>query len=467
MVEPAKEEHSSPAPAPATDLAQHDSISGESTAIAFNSGAITNALSILVAAAQSSAEAATGSSYFDTGHIQSSHADPAIDDDSEPLASGHEPMTIALADGSSATVLFSDDSVVVAQNGLSASAAAGSEVTIGTHVFGAAIASDSEAIIVDSSATTHAVPRPEDELPAMRVTVDGRVITASRRGSDVVIVDGSRTLSAQAGNNPITLGPQVISVNAGASELVVGTSTIAIPHKVDDNTAAATAAWKADGSAFTAIMQGDAIVVYGSDTTITLQPGATATVGSEVLSIPASGGMLLYDGITVGFHKANPASRGDVTKLLPDGQTLTAFAVGEDSVVFMIHQSASSSSIITPAAGAQGEAHGATLGIANKSGEMAVVADGSETPSLPQPARSSTIAMISGGRPGGAAADSGASTSTVKASGASSTDDTTTGGVVSASQTGVGSGSGGGGRLQVSLGSIIFAACLVGCTELL
>lgn len=323
MAEPAKEEYASSAPAPATDLVQHDS-SRDSTAIAF--GATTNALSIL-AAAQSSAEAAIGS-HIDTGHILSSHLDPATESP-KSLTTGHEPMTIALADGGSATVVFAGDSVVVAQNGLSASAASGNGVTIGTHIFSAA--SDGKAIIVDSSAT-HAVPRPGHRLPATRLTVDGRVITASYLGSDVVIVDGSRTLTVYAGD-PVTLGPQVISVNAGAAELVVGTSTIAFSNTVSDNpaSATATAAWKADESTFMTIMQGDAIVIHGSDITITLQPGAAGTVGKEAFSIPASGGMLLHDGTTVGFEEPNTADQGGVTRLLQDGQALTVSVVGAQS----------------------------------------------------------------------------------------------------------------------------------------
>lgn len=112
VVEPAHEEYASSAPAPVTNLVQHGS-SRDSTAIA--SGATTNALSIL-AAAQSSAEAAIGSR-VDTDHIQSSHLDPVTDSPGSPTT-GHEPMTIALVDGGSATLVFGDDSVVVAQNGL-------------------------------------------------------------------------------------------------------------------------------------------------------------------------------------------------------------------------------------------------------------------------------------------------------------------------------------------------------------
>lgn len=293
---------------------------------------------------------------------------------------------------------------------------------------------------------------PEYQPPATRVTVDDRVITASYRGSDVVIVDGSRMLTAYAGN-PVTLGSQVVSVNAGAPELVVGTSTIAFPNDISDDpaSAAATAAQKADESAFTAIMQGDAIVIHGADTTMTLQPGATATIGKEVLSIPSSGGMLVHDGTTVELEEPNTAGQSDATKSPQDGQALTVSAVG-DSIV--VHQSASG---ITLAAGAQGTVNGETVSITKSSG-IAVVNE-SETLSLSQPA-SSTTTMVSD-EPGAAESST---KSTVGTGDAPFTDHTIA--TASAFETGVESGSSSS-RHVVSLDSLVFLVCSIVYIELL
>jgi hypothetical protein len=198
-------------------------------------------------------------------------------------------------------------------------------------------------------------------------------------------------------------------------------------------------------------MQGDAIVIHGSDITITLQPGAAGTVGKEVFSIPASGGVLLHDGTTVGFEEPNTTGQGGVTRLLQDGQALTVSVVG-DSIV--VHQGASS---ITLAAGAQGTVNGETVSIAKSSG-IAVV-NGSETLSLPQPA-SSTIAMVSDGP---SAADSSATT-TVGTSIASFTDETIA--TVSAFETGAEPGSSSS-RPEVSLDNLVFLVCFIVYIELL
>lgn len=351
-----------------------------------------NALSVLLEA-QSSAKVAEPSHHVDPA--QSGH-DDAPSNDHDLATQTLDPFTIALADGGSATVRIAESSLIVAHNGLSAGAMHGSEVTIGTHIFSAAPQGD--AVVVDNVAT-HAVPSPADSPPALTFSADGRTFSANNQDGDVLIFDGSRTLTAHAGE-AITIGSQTISLNAGASELVLGTTTLTIPTEAAQSTAFAPAMWMADGSTFTASKQDDSIVIHGPDVTTTLEPGATATIAGEILSVPFSDDLLVHNGNTFTFESSDVAATVDgtvVTTLLPNGQEITASAVDGDSIIVQ-----QGSRRFTLTAGEQTIVNGETISVAQSGGALVI---GSETISLLVPA-STTVGTSSGETsPGGSGSD--------------------------------------------------------------
>jgi hypothetical protein len=260
-----------------------------------------NALSVL-SEAQSSAEAADP--------VGPTVSNPTYDGTptsaSASATSASESFTIALADGGSATVHATGSSLVVAQNGLSAAAAPGGEVTIGTHVFSAA--SKGNAVIVDGTAT-HLVPSPADSPAALIFTADGRVLSANRQGDNVLIFDGTQTITAQGGE-AFTVGSQTISINSGASGLSVGSTTLGIPIKADAASIAVTT-FMANGQELvaSAATNGESIVVQqGSSNTIILTAGERTVIGGETMSVAQNGGalVLINPGETVSL--ALPAS---------------------------------------------------------------------------------------------------------------------------------------------------------------
>jgi hypothetical protein len=275
-----------------------------------------NALSVL-SEAQSSAEAADP--------VGPTVSNPTYDGTptsaSASATSASESFTIALADGGSATVHATGSSLVVAQNGLSAAAAPGGEVTIGTHVFSAA--SKGNAVIVDGTAT-HLVPSPADSPAALIFTADGRVLSANRQGDNVLIFDGTQTITAQGGEaftvgsqtitaqggEAFTVGSQTISINSGASGLSVGSTTLGIPIKADAASIAVTT-FMANGQELvaSAATNGESIVVQqGSSNTIILTAGERTVIGGETMSVAQNGGalVLINPGETVSL--ALPAS---------------------------------------------------------------------------------------------------------------------------------------------------------------
>jgi hypothetical protein len=272
-----------------------------------NEGSLTgmNALSVL-SEAQSSAEAAD--------RVTLTPSNPTHDGvptrNLVSATSAPQSFTIALADGGSATVRVAESSLVIAQNGLSAVAAPGREVTIGAHVFSAA--AQGTAIIVDNIAT-HTVPSPSDSTAALVFTADGRVLSAKHQGDKLLIFDGTHLLTAEAGE-AFMVGSQTISINSGASELVVGTTTRGIPIKADAASIALTT-FMANGQELvaSAAANGESIVVQqGSSNTITLTAGEQAVIGGETMSVAQNGGalVLIDAGETVSLAVPASASGG-------------------------------------------------------------------------------------------------------------------------------------------------------------
>jgi hypothetical protein len=248
-----------------------------------------NALSVL-SEAQSSAEAADP--------VTPTPSNPTHDgpSTSDPVSatSGSELFTISLADGGSATIRMAESSLVISQYGLSAVAAPGREVTIGTHVFSAA--SQDDAVIVDSIAT-YAVPSSADSSAALIFTADGRVVSANHQDDQVFILDGTKTLTAEAGES-LTVGSQTISVNDGAFELVVGTTTLVIPIKADaapiDDVAVTTPSTNGKKRIASVVANGDsAVLQQGSNIRLTLGAGEQTVVYGATVSVAQSGGALV------------------------------------------------------------------------------------------------------------------------------------------------------------------------------
>jgi hypothetical protein len=186
-----------------------------------------NALSVL-SEAQSSTEAANPVFHADPAHPAKSSHDGTPTSDPAPATAPPDLFTIALADGDSATVRAAESSlVVVAQDGLTAGIAPGNEVTIGTHVLSAA---PKGTAIVVGHIITHTVPSPAGPPPALAFTVDDGLLSAINQNDKVLIVDGTQTFTAEAGET-LTIGSETLSINSGASELVLGTKPLTIPIK--------------------------------------------------------------------------------------------------------------------------------------------------------------------------------------------------------------------------------------------
>lgn len=292
---------------------------------------------------------------------------------------GNEPTIVSLVGGGSATIYQAESSIVVAQDGLSAGAAQGGEVTIGTHVFSAA--SEGNVVVVDNAAT-HSVPPPANQHPAEATfSADGRVVSAVREGSAVIVADATQAITAKAGET-ITIGSETVKINTDGSGFEVGSSSIAIPNKADAGSQESVAVWTSGAETFTAIAHDDSsVVVLGPDTTATLAAGAAATFAGKVFSVPTAGSVVVHGDKTATFDAADAPS---ATTIEQNGQELIVSAT-DDSIVL---QQGSSTVTLTP--GQQTVVDGNTLSAA--SSNAAVVVNGSETISL-QITGNSTVAM--------------------------------------------------------------------------
>lgn len=414
-----------------------------------------NALSVLSEAQSSAAKANTPEP-----SAKSTHDVPPSND---PAPSTEEPayFTIALADGSSATVRIAGSSVKITQHGLSASAMPGSEVTIGTHVFSAA--PQGNAIIVDHTAT-HTIPLPASSRPDMTFSADGRILSANLQDGKLLIANGHKTFTAHAGET-VTIGSQTISIGSNTAEVILGTKTLTLPTKGKETPAAlATAMWTADGSILTAFKQSDSIVVQGSDGTTTLRSGgAPATVGGDILRVPASGdGWLVIGGETLTFSTVGtPSTVGSgvaVTTLLPDGQELVASVIDGESIRVRIGSSSNGGGF-TLTAGERIVINGEIVRVGQGGGVFVV---GSETISLSFPA-----SITEGSSSGSTGVSGQGGTSTGDISGPESAGETATidgeGRNDSASQE-TESFSGGVGRGYLcSLPEVLLCVCAVAC----
>lgn len=345
----------------------------------------TNALSVL-SEAQSSPDGSALPATKPTSNPSPSPDGPNDDEASDPDSptdspdkpqGAKSPTVASLAGGGSATIYQAESSIVVAQDGLSAGAAQGSDVTIGTHVFSAA--SEGNVVVVDSFAT-HSVPPPVNQRPSdATISADGRVVSAVREGSAVIVADATHAFTAQAGET-ITIGSETVKINTDGSGLEVGSSSIAIPNKLDAEPHEPVAVWSSGSSTFTAIAQASSVVLLGPDTTATLAAGAAATFAGEVFSVPTSGSVVFHGDKTATFGA--PDVSGAIT-IEHEGHELIASAT-DGSIVIQ-----QGSSTVTLAPEQQTMVDGITLSAA-RSGE-AVVVNGNETVSL-QTTGNSTVA---------------------------------------------------------------------------
>jgi hypothetical protein len=302
------------------------------------------------------------------------HSPPALTG-SRPPANSHvptllepDPVIIFIAGDGLATVYVADSSMVVAQGGLPAGAPRGSGITIGTDVFVDPSGGDN----IDNT-VTHAVLATSNRFPGNQFSADARTITASKQGSVVVFADGTRTLTANAGG-AITIGSQVIKVDADASGIMVGSATIGLPSKANDNALTADAVWKSDVSRFAAIVQDMSTVVRNSDATVTTRADLTAAIASAVLNVLSEDNAVLDGGSSVASKPADDAGLDHITRTLQDGHTLRASTVGD---LVILEQG---SSKITLAVGEQGTVGSEIVSIAQ---DGVILVNGSETVSMP------------------------------------------------------------------------------------
>lgn len=321
------------------------------------------------------------------------------------------PSIIQIANGGSAAVNRDGDSIVVSQDGLSAVAAPGGVATIGTRVYSAA--SDGGAVVIDGSATHPVEQAASPSAQATAFTANGQAMSASREGSAVVIADGSQTVTAQPGSN-IKVGTQDIELQSDGAQLAVGTASFAVPDEANTETTELAAIWTKDGSVFTAISQDGSIALKGPDMTTSLPAGAKATIGGEVIMLPASGDVLLHGEQTASFEPtptSTGASSGAKTSAQSDGG-FVASAAGGDVVIQQSHTT------FTLDAGRQTVVGGQTLS-AMSTGH-GVIVDGDETVSLPS--SSSTAESSDPPTSRSASGTDAAQTSEVEATTAATTD---------------------------------------------
>jgi hypothetical protein len=333
----------------------------------------TDALSVLLAA-QSSIDAATRpQDHAEITQLLDPPAtrtdpivtfDPSSDDTRLPAVP--DPIAISMADGGSVSIHRAGSSIVVQHSASSVTVAPGSEVSLGTHIFGAA--SDGKAIIIDHS-VTRAMPAPNVPTPTFATfEAEDKLITAYRQGSVVVVADGTQTLTAQYGG-AVTINSHSVNIATDGHELVLGSSTVVIPVNNDYGTDVSTAVWTSEGSTFTAVAQGASVILRLPDTTATLAVGATTSVGGETFSALVSGGFLVHGSSTLTLMPVGRPGLGDATTLLQDDQKLVVSADGSGVVV------QHGTSTITLAAGQETTYNGHVLSAAQSG--AALIVDGS------------------------------------------------------------------------------------------
>lgn len=173
-------------------------------------------------------------------------------------------------------------------------------------------------VVVGTDSSTIAIPSANAASSQPIAIVGGQTVAANPSGSGVVIA-GSQTL--QPGQTTVI---NSIPVSVGTSQVVVGSSTIAVPSAAgsnggssDPNTGAVV---HIGGSQVTAVAVGSSGAVQVAGQTLT--PGQVATISGHVVSDASIG--LVVDGSTAGFSRVVAHSEALVGALSASGAVITA-----------------------------------------------------------------------------------------------------------------------------------------------
>lgn len=204
-----------------------------------------------------------------------------------------------------------DRSLSSQQDDLSSPATHVSTVTAHTHASEAARGGDAHA----DDSVSRATPTSNAKTAAFAMFVaNDQTFTAFRQGIAIILAGSTQTSTANLGS-AVTIEGQKIEIDASGRELIIESSTIQIPNNSGQTAEGSVATWTAGLATFTAIGHDGSVILHGPEVTATLTAGATTTLASETLDMPASGGVLLHDGhmammvpgrdASVGFAKDN------------------------------------------------------------------------------------------------------------------------------------------------------------------
>ena len=326
-----------------------------------------------------------GNSNGETHPKDSSHSDDLSDGiDPGTPANGDQATVTWKHDGQTFTAVSSNGAVIVQGKGAKSTLAAGATATFEGQVLDVPSAVD--AIIVDGAAASFTFPagsgndQGDNDPPTATFTESGRVFTAAVQGSSILLeAGGSTTMMAYGARG--TFAGRLVSMPSypGIDAININGKSFTLQAGSDDEKEASAqtqlaAVLTEDGKTFTAILQGaSSVVLEAASTTLTIPPGAVATLDGEVFSVPTAGSIVVHDGTTITLTptalSTQPSNAATVTNHA--GQSLSAFDFGSSVIVI------SGSSTITLADGAQTTIGKNTLSAASTGG--AIVVNGTST----------------------------------------------------------------------------------------
>jgi hypothetical protein len=195
------------------------------------------------------------------------------------------------------------DGITLSQGG-SAAVINGQTVTLGPS--GVVVGTGGQATIVPvGAAGTSGDPGAEGQA----IPAGGATFTAITTGGNVILEDGLSTMTLAPGAEATFDGQGVSALSGGGGVVVGGSSTIGLSTQGASSGVGQMSTMIIGGEIVTVISDGNgSVVLEDALTTLTVADGSEATLGTQTLSVGASGNVPLQSTSTVGVSRTAAAS---------------------------------------------------------------------------------------------------------------------------------------------------------------
>lgn len=246
-----------------------------------------------------------------------------MQDSSDGLnSSGDSAQALVTTDGLTFTAVRSGEAVVLKDASSTARVPVGSAVTFEGQTVSAVYGGGAVAV----NGEQHSLSAPQTQAtrtgaPAAVVTAAGHTLSVAKAGSSaIVLLDAFSTMTLQD-SGTATFEDQSVSVASDGSFVVVGTQTVGVESA---KTTGLQAVYADQDHTIMAMQAGDAVVLKGGLSSITVQDGSTTTFEGQAISVAADGHSVVVDGSSTltltGGMATNSAGLGDYIKSGIGGQ---------------------------------------------------------------------------------------------------------------------------------------------------